>query len=525
MTGLSGERKIRFAREQGALLSHPGLPVDLLKSARSRVSYLALFVFGFSLLGSLILFPLLKDVAAASRIPGVVSVMVVTVCSCSLILFGLSRLKQISPQLLLDLALGYEVVLAFATALARHSIPWEEGIYRDWSEVAVWIIVFSVVIPNTPGKTFVAALLASLTDPIGLLIAVAADNPMPSTRILIHLFGPTVFAVILAMILSRYIFRMGQDIEQARQMGSYHLEELLGRGGMGEVWRASHHMLAKPAAVKLISREFLRTESGDTGSEDQLLKRFEREATLTAQLESEHTIQLFDYGSGPDGSFYYVMEYLNGKNLQELVVRFGPIPPERTIYLLLQVCDSLAEAHGLGFIHRDIKPANIFLCRKGFKCDHAKVLDFGLVRNISTNQMDSTGLTMKGTVPGTPAFIAPELATYGQKVNGRADLYSLGCVAYWLLSGCLVFEADSPLQMVLHHLNSPPPPLSSRTEFRLPPGLERLVHRCLEKDPERRPSSAAELACELKKIPLPRPWNQERATRWWRSHLPEHFTR
>jgi serine/threonine-protein kinase len=440
--------------------------------------------------------------------------MMATLVVASLILFGFSRVQAIPEQLLLDLALVYEVILAFVTAVTRHSIPWQEDINRDWSEVAVWIIVFSVVIPNTPGKSFLAALLAALTDPLGLLISIAYGNPMPSPQLMGHLFGPTIFAVILATILSRFIFRMGRDIHAAKQMGSYQLIEKVGTGGMGEVWRARHRMLARDAAVKLISNP------GGASSREGVLKRFEREAKATAMLESQHTIRVFDFGTTEDGSFYYVMEFLNGLNLEQLVLRFGPLLPERTIYILQQVCASLLEAHDSGFIHRDIKPANIFLCKKASNFDFVKVLDFGLVRSSPGESLGATALTMDGRITGTPAYIAPESVSGKREIDARADIYSLGCVAYWMLSGELVFDSEDPLQTLLGHLNTEPVPLSSRTELAIPAELEALVHECLEKNPDNRPQGVKEVARRLANTEVPSRWTQQRAERWWRKNLP-----
>ncbi len=508
-----------FSDEDVASSQPGGLPPELLRMARRRVAQLSGFVLLFSTLGSLLFLPLIKGVVDQSRFPQAFYLMMASIIGASLILFFLSRTQKISAQSLLDLALGYEVILAFTTALTRHSIPWDQEISRDWSEVAVWIIVFSVVIPNTPGKCLLAASLAGLTDPLGLLISVAYGNPMPSAEFLGHLFGPTFFAVILASVLSRMIYRMGRDIQQARQLGSYRLIEQIGKGGMGEVWLAQHQMLARPAAIKVISRPENRVQPAPSSRE--MIRRFQREAKATASLESEHTIRLFDFGTTSEGAFYYAMEYLNGLNLREFMSRFGPFPVERALHIIDQICDSLQEAHELGLIHRDIKPANIFLCKKGTKFDFAKVLDFGLVRDTVKEGPDDTRLTAAGRIPGTPAFLAPEMAIGNQAIDGRADIYSVGCVAYWMVSGELVFESDSPLKTVLQHVNEKPVPLSQRSESDVSPEFESVVHRCLAKDPADRPQSASELAEMLEAVPLKTVWTQERASRWWRTHLPE----
>jgi serine/threonine-protein kinase len=295
-------------------------------------------------------------------------------------------------------------------------------------------------------------------------------------------------------------------------MGSYRLVELLGKGGMGEVWRAEHERLARPAAIKLIQASAL----ANPGTAENLQLRFEREAHATALLQSEHTIELYDFGIADDGTFYYVMELLDGLDLDLLVRRFGPMPPARVVHCLLQICDSLAEAHARGLVHRDIKPSNIYLCRRGLHHDVAKVLDFGLVKAQSDFVDESGDLTVEGTVRGTPAFMVPEILKGNVEIDGRADLYALGCVAWWLLSGRLVFETDNPMIMVANHLNAEPPRLSQRAAQAIPSELEALIHECLDKDPQQRPESATDLARRLAAIDLGEPWDPEAARRWWR---------
>jgi serine/threonine-protein kinase len=313
---------------------------------------------------------------------------------------------------------------------------------------------------------------------------------------------------------------MGKDIEKARQMGSYKLVNQIGKGGMGEVWLAEHSMLARPAAIKLISHDLLVSSSADPQSSEEALRRFEREAKATAKLDSEHTIHLFDFGTTGDKQFYYVMEFLNGLNLRELVSRFGPILPERAIYILCQICESLAEAHQHGLIHRDVKPANIFVCQKGLAYDHVKVLDFGLVKNVLADARESTRLTLAGKITGTPAFIAPETVTGEGVVDARTDIYSLGCVAYFMLTGELVFDEKDALKTLIQHVNSEPPPLSSRAELVVPPELEELIHRCLEKNPSDRPQSVLELKEVLTSFDASKVWSAQRAKRWWETHRP-----
>jgi serine/threonine-protein kinase len=285
---------------------------------------------------------------------------------------------------------------------------------------------------------------------------------------------------------------------------------------MGDVWRAEHKMLARPAAVKLIgSQTFATVDAG------RALRRFEREARATAFLESQHTIDVYDFGLTDEGSFYYAMELLNGIDLESLVRDFGPVPPERVVHILSGVCESLAEAHAHEFIHRDIKPTNIYLCRKGLDHDFVKVLDFGLVKAAVDPEGDGAGLTAAGNILGTPSYIAPEMALGTRKIDCRADLYALGCVAFWLCTGTLVFEAESPVGVLLHHVQTPPPRIHERCEVEVPAQLKEIVQDCLAKDPDDRPQSATELAARLAAIAFDDPWTPERAERWWHLHLPD----
>jgi serine/threonine protein kinase/formylglycine-generating enzyme required for sulfatase activity len=304
---------------------------------------------------------------------------------------------------------------------------------------------------------------------------------------------------------------------QARHFGHYELISRLGRGGMGEVWRARHRLLNRQAAVKLIRTEVLSTESG--AEMETLLRRFEREAQVTSTLQSPHTVEVYDFGITDDGTFYYAMELLEGLNLQMLIDRYGPLPSERVIYILLQICESLAEAHHRSLIHRDLKPANIFLTRRGLKHDVVKVLDFGLVKPTRSLAAESPQLTTTGAIVGSPAFIAPE-AIRGEPMDERADLYALGCVAYWLLSGRLVFEADTIPEMLADHLRRVPEPPSKVTELEIPEELERLVMECLEKEPGNRLPSVQALIPRLEDCPVGQPWNAQRADAWWRLHRP-----
>jgi serine/threonine-protein kinase len=330
---------------------------------------------------------------------------------------------------------------------------------------------------------------------------------------------PYILVVIMAYVGARVVYALGAEVTRARELGSYRLEDRLGEGGMGEVWRASHRLLARPAAIKLIRSS---SPAGGAGISEDARRRFEREAQVIAQLRSPHTVTLFDFGVADDGSFYYVMELLDGVDADRLVRRFGPLPAERVVHILRQMCHSLSEAESCGLVHRDIKPANIFLCRYGEDNDFVKVLDFGIAKVAhDTSPEAETVMTITNVIQGTPAFIAPEQALGGTDIDARADIYSTGCVAYWLLTGELVFTADTPMKLLLAHAHTPPEPPSAKTEIRIPPGLDALVLACLAKDREHRPQSARDLLRRLDAIALKEPWTDERAREWWRMHLPQ----
>ncbi len=303
-------------------------------------------------------------------------------------------------------------------------------------------------------------------------------------------------------------------LEEGILLDRYRLVQKLGSGGMGEVWLAKHQLLARPAAVKLIRPEAL----GDSNQKQEVLKRFEREAQITANLSSPNTVRLYDFGISDTGSFYFVMELLSGIDLESMVTRFGPLAPARVIMLLRQTCRSLSEAHEVGFVHRDIKPANLFICKLGREYDFLKVLDFGVVKG--ANSKDETQITAAGKLVGTPAYMAPELIA-GAEVDGRTDLYALGCVAYWMLTGRQVFESENLMQMIMHHSKTVPKQPSEIAETRIPERLDQIVLSCLAKTPQERPSSADELWQMLGEVGVDESWTPEKAEAWWQLHMPE----
>ena len=306
-----------------------------------------------------------------------------------------------------------------------------------------------------------------------------------------------------------------KSLQTGSHVGKYKLISCLGVGGMGEVWTAEQESLSRKVAIKVIKPDVIDVSGATDGK--MLMKRFEREAKATSLLTSPNTVELYDFGVTDDGIFYYTMELLQGLDLKTLVDRYGAITPERVIDFMLQTCDSLAEAHEVGLVHRDIKPANLFVCRRGMKHDFIKVLDFGLVK-LSQKAKEDTQLTEMGGVPGSPAFMAPEMVQ-GHTIDAQADIYSLGCLAYWLLTGELLFQKDTALQAALAHVNEEPLPPSELSPYRIPPELDRIILDCLQKSPQNRPSGMLELSRRLSKVPLRKVWNEERASHWWQVHL------
>jgi tRNA A-37 threonylcarbamoyl transferase component Bud32 len=476
------------------------LPDDLLRQATHRLQILALIAAALWLLGPTLGHLALHfsgdapPVGTFRMIDAVATFAFVT----SLGLFLYLRVTRRSPAFVLDLSLVYLVLTGVDLGIMIHWGP-TAGIATSTRPMITWIgpviLMTAAIVPAEPWKMLLAGFLTASMDPIGMLIARAAgvyrfDGVAPA--FLMHY--PNYLMRGVAVIISGVVTRLGQQVSKARELGSYRLGQLLGRGGMGEVYLAHHRMLARPAAIKLIRPETLAGE--DAGGARLAIARFRREAEAAARLKSPHTVQIYDFGETEEGRLYLVMELLEGITLDQLVRAEGPLPAARVINLLRQVCQSLQEAHEAGLVHRDIKPANIHLGQVGRQRDFVKVLDFGLVKAAGPSGGDDSLASTTGLAVGTPAFMAPEMV-HGEAVDGRADLYSLGCVAYYLLTGHYVFEGDSALQTVVFHLQRTPVPPSERTANPIPPALESLVLACLAKRPEERPPSAAELEAAL----------------------------
>ncbi|HEV8453627.1 MAG TPA: serine/threonine-protein kinase [Gemmatimonadales bacterium] len=498
-------------------------PADLLRQASRRLQILALVGAALWILG-----PALGHLALYLTHPenprwaqfGATDLICTAGVLISLAVFVYTRTGDHDPAFVMDLALVYMVGCAAASGLMIHwgpvsSTPADTRPMITW--IAPVVLTFAALMPASPWRMLVAGFLAMSMDPLGMILAHASGayhfGPLRNAFIMHY---PSYLLLGVAVVISSVVTGLGKQVAKEREMGSYRLGERLGQGGMGEVYRATHRMLARPAAIKLIHPEVLATQ--DRRSVRLAVTRFKREADAAAKLRSAHTVELYDFGEMEDGTLYFVMELLEGMDLESLVRREGPLPQKRVIHILRQVCESLEEAHASGLVHRDIKPANIHVGRVGLRHDFVKVLDFGLVKSVMTPPSEDSMATAAGLTPGTPAYMAPEMAL-GEVVDGRADLYALGCVAYFLLTGQLVFEAANGLQLIAKHMQDAPVPPSKRTELDVSPQLEQVVLACLAKRPEDRPQTATELDRMLAEIEI-EPWSEEEATRWWRTHQP-----
>jgi serine/threonine-protein kinase len=509
------------ARDPTARGISSGFPDDLLSQSAGRLRVLALlYAFVFFMAGILpaLLFPGDRARFLGSFVqwgPGVIGIVV------AVLVAAVIRSPRVPVRTAMNLGVVFEIVSSYAIAGAEFADPQGLEMHRGFlglSWVAVWVVLFTVVVPTSPRRAVVAALasVSSVAVIIGLLIASGATSfRIDPAQFFLGLVFPYLLVVGMAYVGARVVYHLGTEVKRARELGSYRLEEKLGEGGMGEVWRARHRMLARPAAIKLIRPSF--ATDARAGVPEEAVRRFEREAQVIARLRSPHTVELFDFGIAADGAFYYVMELLDGLDADSLLRRFGPTPPERAIYLLRQVCHSLSEAQSCGLVHRDIKPANIFLCRYGEEYDFVKVLDFGIVGAVRDPADTSPVHTQEHAVHGTPAFMAPEQAM-GTDFDGRADIYATGCVAYWLLTGQFVFTAETPMGLLLQHAQTPPTPPSARTDLPIPTALDDLVLSCLAKDPANRPQSARELSLRLAEVEGASAWTQDRAREWWATH-------
>jgi eukaryotic-like serine/threonine-protein kinase len=375
-----------------------------------------------------------------------------------------------------------------------------DGLYAGLLAMGCVMTSRAIIVPSTSRRTLWTGIIAA----IPVIIMVWARTR--TAGVIINFATWSAVLVAISAVGSHVIYGLRVEADRVRRLGQYTLEEKIGAGGMGVVYRARHAMLRRPTAIKLLPPD----RAGEAN-----LVRFEREVQLTAELSHPNTIAIYEYGRTPDGIFYYAMEYLDGINLEQLVRRDGPVPPGRVISILRQVCGALGEAHSRGLLHRDIKPANIILTERGGEPDVAKVVDFGLVKPIIA---DGPHITVSESIvlAGTPLYMAPEALTTPGVGDARSDLYALAAVGYFLVTGQPVFEARTIAEAFAHHIHTAPTPPSERLGAPLPADLEALIVRCLSKDVEDRPAGARIMERELKKCAVTSPWTHEQATEWWR---------
>jgi tRNA A-37 threonylcarbamoyl transferase component Bud32 len=374
----------------------------------------------------------------------------------------------------------------------------------------IWLVLiytYALFIPNTLRRAAVV-IAAMSAAPLVLLVVMMARYPEVAGQVSSGDLSSLVLMFALAAVGAVFgvdtIGSLRREAFQARQLGRYRLTRLIGAGGMGEVYLAEHQLMKRPCVIKLIRPE----KAGDPRT----LARFQREVRATARLSHWNTVEIFDYGQTEDGTFYYVMEYLPGLSLDEVVRRFGPMAPERVVHLLRQACDALGEAHAVGLIHRDIKPGNIFAAKRGGVYDVAKLLDFGLVKPL-VDQQEPLQLTTEGSITGSPLFMSPEQAL-GDAPDARSDIYSLGAVGYFLLTGLAPFEGTQPIKVLLAHAHQPVvPPSAHRPD--VPSDLEQVILRCLSKRPDQRYQDAAALAEALAGCQAAGRWTRHDAAAWW----------
>ena len=518
---LLGRRPSTPVRSAESSRPGQGLPSDMLGQTCSRVGIVGLVfatLWALTIVMNTLVARWLGEMAFMPDVWPFPGNLVAAIGIISSLLMTVLARRLSGKPVLVDLGSGYLVLQCMLVSILSQwaLVPISPRI--SW--VCIPILFYPAIVPNTPKKTLVTSLLAASTEPLALVITHLRGVPLHlSAFYLLWDFLPTYICAFLVVLPVKIIHNLGQQVRRARELGSYRLEEPLGKGGMGEVFRATHQMLARPAAVKLIRSEIL--GSSTPAAARVITERFRREADAAASLRSPHTISLYDFGVAQDGTFFLVMELLDGLDLETLVERFGPLEPERAVYLLRQACDSLAEAHARGLVHRDIKPSNIFTCRMGLEVDFVKVLDFGLVKAIGDGDQQSTLLTAPDSTTGTPAYIAPEMVRGDGVADHRVDIYTLGCVGYWLLTGRLVFQAPTAIQMMYQHANAIPVPPSHQSELEIPAALDNAILACLAKHPEDRPQNATELSRLLAASVPGESWSEERAHRWWERHHPQ----
>jgi serine/threonine-protein kinase len=487
----------------GVLASHDGDERALLQS---RMRFLALAIASMATVMSLLWFIL--RFTDGGRSPNAGIVLASRLQAGMIPVFGLIWLALHQPRSLRTLHILDGAILAAGGMIAGMIAVSNPPQWRPDVAIPIGLghVLFlrAALVPSDARRTALIAVityLPMLIGTIGIDSNVLPGRPAHATLIL----WAAVWAAIGTAgttVTSRVIYGLRRKVEAALKLGQYTLEDRIGRGGMGVVYRASHALLRRPTAIKLLDPALVGTGA---------VARFEREVQTTSQLTHPNTVAIYDFGRTPDGSFYYAMELLDGVNLEELVAFDGAQPAARVAHILRQVCSALAEAHGVGLVHRDIKPANIMLCDRALTPDFAKVLDFGLVKDGGASD---PGLSTEQTLRGTPLYMAPEAVRTPDDIDGRADVYALGCVAYFLLVGAPVFATDNLIEILSSHLHERPLPPSQRG-VEVPADLERLVMSCLEKDRDLRPAGALALRRAIDRLECAGRWGEEEAQAWW----------
>lgn len=418
-------------------------------------------------------------------------------------------------ELVVLLAIGTQLVLVESTAMVHFATSDDAvstvsaGILNHvgWSMV---ILIYGVFMPNS-WKRAALILVPAACIPFAVTFLVCWRHEQVAELFRENRFNIPIpmpmLAAFVAIYAAHIIHSARREAFEARQYGQYRLKDKLGAGGMGEVYQAEHLLLKRPCAIKLIRPEHV--------ADPRVLARFEREVKATAKLSHWNTIEIYDYGQAADGAFYYVMELLDGLNFDDMVDRYGPLPPARAVHFLSQTCSALREAHATGLVHRDIKPANIFAARIGGVYDVTKLLDFGVVRE--TMMPEDPNLTGMGTIVGTSLYMSPEQALASGYATAAADIYSLGAVAYFLVTGRPPFVGTSISQVLIAHAQEDVTPPS---EFRadLPEDVERIIIRCLEKKPRDRFQTAEDFGQALGDCACADQWSQQQAVEWWQQH-------
>jgi eukaryotic-like serine/threonine-protein kinase len=490
--------------------SVPDDPDSQLRLVQDRLALFGKIIFSFSavFVGLSVVTYVLGAVGLAEPSRGQGSAGRLTAATIAFALWRIARRRTVLPPRLLH-ALDGAGTLGICVCLSI--MGYRFGLHNSWGYFAGVLAVFhttlahAIIVPSTPRRTLVVTALSFAGLSVAQYFLLVHDGQALAGRLL-GLLAPITLsatATALATVGSKVVYGLQERVIEARQLGQYTLTEKIGGGGMGEVYRAHHALLRRPTAIKLLAGDVSETQ----------LRRFEREVQLTALLTHPNTVSIYDFGHTPDGRFYYAMELIDGITLQELVDDYGAQPPGRVLHILLQACAALREAHGAGLVHRDIKPANIMLCKNGGLPDVVKILDFGLVKQLSRET--DVALSTTNVLVGTPLYMSPEAIAAPDQMDTRSDLYALGAVAYFLLTGAPVFFARTIVEICSLHLHARPPPLAERTEQPIPPDLERAVLDCLAKDPTARPASARELAERLRTCAERSPWTESDADAWW----------